>query len=158
MLNNHSLRQARKQGLFLDTYESEERREIDRKKFAAWAISLLLCTILWIMALCGCVHAKEVITEPNIEGYSLNQWCEAIHNAEGNDNYGILTHYSHTTPLQACRNTVLHKYRDWIATGQRKRFLDYLAERYAPIGANNDPNDLNKNWAGNVKYWLEMGS
>lgn len=34
-------------------------------------------------------------------------------------------------------------------------FIACLARRYCPIGAENDPAGLNKNWERNVRYWLE---
>ena len=33
-------------------------------------------------------------------------------------------------------------------------FITYLASIYAPSGANNDPNSLNRNWSRNVSWWL----
>ncbi len=32
-----------------------------------------------------------------------------------------------------------------------KKFVDFMQRRWAPIGAENDPDDLNKNWAKNVR-------
>jgi hypothetical protein len=34
--------------------------------------------------------------------------------------------------------------------------VDFWAKRWAPVGAANDPHDLNVNWPVNVKkFWLE---
>lgn len=33
-------------------------------------------------------------------------------------------------------------------------YIEFLASRYCPIGADNDPQGLNKNWVKNVKYFL----
>lgn len=92
--------------------------------------------------------------------YSTEAIVSAIERAEGGAQtrhpYGILAHYQHTTPRQACINTVNHARRDWEAGGRRGDFLDFLANRYAPtIGATNDPTHLNKNWKRNVEYYLE---
>ena len=36
----------------------------------------------------------------------------------------------------------------------RDSFVDFWARRWAPVGADNDPHDLNVNWAANVrKLW-----
>jgi hypothetical protein len=32
-------------------------------------------------------------------------------------------------------------------------FISYLAEVYAPVGVNNDPKNLNKNWENNVRFF-----
>jgi cell division protein FtsB len=34
-------------------------------------------------------------------------------------------------------------------------FIAYLGARYCPVGADNDPDGLNKNWIGNVTHWVE---
>jgi D-alanyl-D-alanine carboxypeptidase len=45
--------------------------------------------------------------------------------------------------------------KNWNAAGQN---LDGMGRRYAPVGAANDPSDLNAGWAGGVrKYMGEMG-
>jgi hypothetical protein len=33
-------------------------------------------------------------------------------------------------------------------------YIDFLASRYCPIGAKDDPRGLNKNWVKNVRYFL----
>lgn len=81
--------------------------------------------------------------------------ADAIYKAEGGDKtshpYGILAHYKHTTPRQACINTIAHAKRDWNGEGD---FILFLQKRYCPIGAKNDPTGLNRNWYKNVKYFL----
>lgn len=32
-------------------------------------------------------------------------------------------------------------------------FIEYVASRYAPVGASNDPHNLNNNWITNVCQW-----
>jgi hypothetical protein len=85
-----------------------------------------------------------------------DQIANAIYKAEGGARtshpYGILTHYKHTTPRQACLNTITHAKKDWDGRGD---FISFLGSRYCPVGAANDPNGLNKNWVANVKYFLE---
>lgn len=81
--------------------------------------------------------------------------ANAIYKAEGGSKtrhpYGILTKYKHTTPRQACINTINHAKRDWDGKGD---FISFLGSRYCPIGAKNDPKGLNKNWVKNVNYFL----
>lgn len=154
-------RHKRNERLIMDTWENEEQAEKEAKLGIVICVITIVCALFILIMISGCAQASEVISQPNVAGYSLNQWCEAIHKAEGNDNYGILTKYKHTTPLQACRNTILHYWRDYSSlpskTRQSKRFLEYAENRYAPIGVSNDPNNLNKHWAHNVQYYLERG-
>lgn len=49
---------------------------------------------------------------------------------------------------------------DTVARGLRKFYLDQglktiaaISAKYAPIGATNDPTNLNSNWVKNVSYW-----
>ena len=83
-------------------------------------------------------------------GYSDSELADSIFKAENSKShpYGILKHYKHTTPRQACLNTIAHARRDFNGQGD---FIEFLGNRYAPIGAQNDPNNLNKNWITNVK-------
>ena len=92
----------------------------------------------------------------NAQDYTDNQLANAIYKAENSKRhpYGILAHYKHTTPRQACINTIKHAKRDWNGKGD---FIVFLGSRYCPIGAKNDPKGLNKNWVKNVKFYLERG-
>ena len=105
---------------------------------------LLLC--LGILLFASCARAE----------YSNEAIADAIYLAEGgaktNHPYGILAHYKTTTPRQACLNTIAHAKRDWNGKGD---FIEFLGSRYCPVGAKNDPTNLNKNWVKNVKRLLE---
>jgi len=85
------------------------------------------------------------------EQINVERLATAIYYAEGGANtkhpYGILAKYKHTTPRQACINTINHALRDWDGKGD---FIAFLQKRYAPIGVKNDPTGLNKNWYKNV--------
>ena len=89
------------------------------------------------------------------EDVDNDRLADAIYMAEGGQNtnhpYGILKRYKVTTPRQACINTIKHAKRDYDGEGC---FIDFLGSRYCPIGADNDPGNLNINWVGNVKYFL----
>lgn len=95
----------------------------------------------------------------HIDGHSLDQWCDAIHKAEGNDNYGILS--VKCTKGEDCRriciNTVRNNYKRWAQAGRKGTYIQFFGKRYCPIGAKNDPNGFNKYWVKNVKYYLERG-
>lgn len=104
--------------------------------------------IILLLLLCPAIAHADA--EPNYE-----RLADAIYKAEGGANtshpYGILAHYRHTTARQACINTCKHRYQDWIQHGERGDYLHYLSTVYAPIGAGNDPDNLNRNWEINVR-------
>ena len=114
------------------------------KFYIKWAT---ICNIVigCIMLLCSIAKAEPVI--------NINKLADAIYIAEGGAKtshpYGILAKYKHTTPRQACINTINHALRDYKCGD----FIAFLGKRYCPIGASNDPRGLNKNWVKNVKYY-----
>lgn len=85
------------------------------------------------------------------ETWSDTQIANAIYKAENSKShpYGILKKYKHTTPRQACINTIRHARRDWDGKGD---FIVFLGSRYCPPTAHY----LNVNWVKNVKYFLEV--
>ena len=92
---------------------------------------------------------------------SWDKLADAIYLAEGGAKtshpYGILAKYKHTTPRQACLNTIKHKYGDWVKFGSNGDFIEYLGSKYAPINCANDPTGLNRNWVKNVKRLYRTG-
>lgn len=133
-------------------------------------INTIVDDILWIFAIAiimiamcilfdGCAQAANTPTKPIIEGYSLNQWANSIHHAEGNDNYGILSVKCATTEScrRICKNTVRHIYKRWLRSKQNIPFLLFLGKRYCPLGASNDHFGRNRFWIKNVNYWLMKG-
>lgn len=110
-----------------------------------------ILTTLLLLLVCGTASA-----------YTMDQWADAIRFAEGNDNYGILSIpcIKGEQCRQYCKNTVRNTLIKYRATRCKvgESDLDCLARRYCPIGASNDPNNLNKNWKANVKFFLERGS
>lgn len=105
--------------------------------------AFILLTLLGLC--CGSAWAEPI---------DANRLADAIYKAEGgastNWPYGILKRYKHTTPRQACLNTIRSKHKAWVAQGSKGDFIAYLGSKYAPIGADNDPTGLNAHWVGNV--------
>lgn len=52
--------------------------------------------------------------------------------------------------------TIVKNKQRWEKEGRPGDFITYLGKRYAPIGASNDPRNLNKNWIKNVSFWKEF--
>ena len=92
------------------------------------------------------------------EGETDTQIVNAIYRAEGGMKtrhpYGILAKYKHTTPRQACFNTVRSARQRFAKQAVERDFVVFLAQTYCPIGAANDPGGLNRHWIKNVKYFL----
>lgn len=80
----------------------------------------------------------------------VERLATAIRKAEGNPNYGILKNIKGNNFRKACIQTIRKRILSWDG---RRDFIEYLGISYAPIGAKNDPNNLNKNWTKNVRYW-----
>jgi hypothetical protein len=128
-----------------------ERRIVDERKcFYEQSIRKFLVLSLFITSI--------VVGNTAFADYSVEQIADAIYLAEGGAKtshpYGILKKYKTTTPRQACINTVAHALKDWNGQGD---FIQFLGNRYCPVGAENDPTGLNKNWVGNVTYFLQRG-
>lgn len=94
------------------------------------------------------------------EVYDSEEIANAIYRAEGGHRavkpYGILTVKcsSEKECRRVCLNTIENNFTRWQLAGSRGDFLEFLASRYAPIGACNDPHGLNRNWLNNVRYFL----
>ena len=85
------------------------------------------------------------------------QVASAIYRVEGYDKtkhpYGIMTHYVHTTPRQACINTIQHVARDYNVSHIDRHFIYVLADVYCPLS--DDPIG-NKNWKHNMVAILHL--
>lgn len=87
------------------------------------------------------------------------QLIQAVVHAEGNIIKAVQCSVaSVTTREQAleitCRSAV-HAMSDFIKAYHGVAFVEMWAERWAPVGAENDPTGLNEHWIGNVMgYWI----
>lgn len=103
-------------------------------------------TVAWCMFLAGlmivasCQHAHA---------YTTSELADAIFKTENSKShpYGILTKYKHTTPRQACLNTINHRLRVWNGNGD---FIVFLGLTYSPPA-------INPNWVRLVHYFLKKG-
>ncbi len=96
-----------------------------------------------------------------------NKIVDAIYVIEGGNNtkypYGIRSipikgntaEEKKAYARRICLNTVQNNHDRWIKAGQKGEFLVYLANRYCPVGATNDPAGLNNNWLKNLKSKLK---
>jgi hypothetical protein len=52
-----------------------------------------------------------------------------------------------------CAATVQKTFDRWKKAGSPGDFITFLGKRYCPVGAENDPNGLNRHWIKNVRHW-----
>lgn len=126
-------------------------------------MKLIIFMVLGLLTLCvtGC---SEIASAETVDFEKL---CTAIYKAEGAEmavhKYGIMQSYKHTTPRQACLNTIKHAFKDWSKLPQatRKPYLAFLGERYCPTGGNGlrpAERALNRFWVKNVTYIYTGGA
>lgn len=92
--------------------------------------------------------------------WDFRKLAEAIRLAEGIHSkhpYGILKTYRHTSPKQACLNTIYSAYRRYQSDDLGLDFISFLQRSYAPLNVKNDPSGLNVNWIKNVNYFYNKG-
>jgi hypothetical protein len=141
----------------LPDFDQEREMYFSGKQCLGIVMGIIALSFVFLCIMFSCdrltvpAHAAEV----QWHTFSNDAIANAIYKAEGGTKtrhpYGILAHYKHTTPRQACINTIKHARRDWNGMGD---FILFLQRRYCPIGAKNDPTGLNKNWERNVKRFL----
>ena len=82
----------------------------------------------------------------------------AIKVAEGDPTrYGVRS-IPTSSPEEADKileNSIKNNYIRWMQAGSPGKFVDFMQQRWAPIGAENDPRNLNMNWAPNVRGALQ---
>lgn len=118
-------------------------------------IIFCVCVLLMLLAMVGsCTLVKAEVVK--IEGYTVDQWADAIYWAENSHKhpYGILAKYKHTSPRQACINTLRHKHQQWLTNGRKGTYIAFLASKYSPIGCDTDLG-TNKYWKKNVQFYLD---
>lgn len=91
--------------------------------------------------------------------FVLPYLARAIQIAEGNKrNHGVLS-IPTSNPAQASNilnNSIVNNFSRWVQQAQPGKFVDFMQKRWAPIGASNDPDNLNQNWAPNVRKSLQQ--
>ena len=107
--------------------------------------------------------AKPIYSGEKVEqGWSNDEIADAIFLAEGGHGakylYGIVSvkYRDEKDARRICINTIQNNRKRFADYGYKEynTYLEFLASRYAPIGAKNDPKGLNKNWLRNVRFYL----
>jgi hypothetical protein len=96
----------------------------------------------------------------------FNKLVDAIYRAEGGKAakkpFGILSVKcdDYSDCRQIALNTVRNNWRRWEnkthGANRHANYFNFLASRYCPVGAANDPQGLNRNWLNNVRYFYNQ--
>ena len=86
----------------------------------------------------------------------LSRYVAAIRYAENGKRYqyGIIhkrCKAGYRNQAGWCAATVQKNYDRWVKAGSKGEFVVFLGNRYCPVGADNDPDNLNRHWIGNVR-------
>lgn len=87
------------------------------------------------------------------------QVASAVKVAEGNPrNHGVLSvpTANEGDASKVLNDSVYNNLVRWHEAGKPGKFVDFMQKRWAPIGVSNDPRNLNKNWAPNVRKALQQ--
>ncbi len=109
--------------------------------------------ILLLLLIC----LSTAFAEKDYSAYSNKEIVDAIYWAEGGKEarvpFGILSVEceGYDACRRICLNSVRNGRRRWEEAGKPDDLIVYIGARYCPP----DIHPLNKNWVGNVKYFLE---
>jgi hypothetical protein len=125
----------------------------------SWKNNFLIVSFFVILYSLICFYALPA-------DYTDEHIVNAIYKAEGAEKakkpFGILSVSceGYDDCRQICFNTVRNNRKRYADYGYKQydTYLEFLASRYAPIGASNDPHNLNQNWLKNVRYFLKQES
>lgn len=115
-------------------------------------------TIIMVILFCLLLSVSEANASP--ADPSDEEIVNAIYWAEGgpktNHPYGVLSVKCDSSEecRRICRNTVRNNRKRFSNQTLFTDYLEFLSSRYAPIGAGNDPTNLNKNWLKNVRWFI----
>lgn len=112
----------------------------------------LIASIITIVACLNCSAAMP-------KGYD-SKLADAIWKAEGGHKtkhpYGVKS-VKVSSVAEARRVTLVsvrNNWSRWERAGKPEPFVTFFAKRWCPVGAENDPQGLNKNWIRNVNFHL----
>lgn len=83
---------------------------------------------------------------------------DAVKKAENNArNHGVLSVHTENGAQanKVLLDSVYNNLVRWHEAGRPGKFVDFMQQRWAPVGVKNDPHNLNKNWAPNVRSSLQ---
>ena len=112
----------------------------------AFYISILI-TIMYVCKGCSEPAWSQTPYIGTVGQINVSKIADAIYLTENSKQwpYGIKHHYKHTTPRQACINTINHRLRLWNGHGD---MIEWIGLVYSPPL-------INPNWVRLVHYFME---
>jgi hypothetical protein len=102
-------------------------------------------------------YSKAPSEVTQVVDYILPYMRQAVKVAENNGrNFGILS-VTPRNPEHADKllvESIQNNYYRWMKAGKPGPFVDFMRDRYAPIGEPRDKKNLNPNWNNNVRKSL----
>ncbi len=137
--------------LHVETWSDEDMLEAKKIATRRTILDLVVMIGAFLILLWLCTIGAQASTI-TIKGYSNADICNAIYWTEGGTKtrhpYGIMTTYKHTTPRQACLNTIKSARNRWNGEGD---FIVFLGKTYSPP-------DINPNWVRLVHWFLDKNA
>lgn len=113
-------------------------------------IKYILLSLLLAGNACGQISSnkvdKIVSAIYKIEGGAKTKYPFGIKSINTNGDYN--------KAKRICENTVRNNYVRWQKSSKSIDYLEFLQRRYCPIGASDDPKNLNSNWLKNLRKEL----
>lgn len=97
--------------------------------------------------------------DPNTQLFSLLLAIRRAENGRAGREFGVLHPRAVNTNLDVqagwASATVVKNYDRWLNEDNTNRnFFEFLGSKYAPVGADNDQDNLNQHWVANVEFWF----
>ena len=104
------------------------------------------------------IHTAAVRNDCKGEDLTILYSIRKAENGPKGLEFGVICQAGTNLDTQAgwAAATVVKTRARWVKAGKPKPFIEYLGDRYCPVGAENDPNGLNKHWINNVKHWHKL--
>lgn len=117
-----------------------------------WCL-LIALTALGVMIFC--------VYNSGADEIDVERLADAIFLAEGGYHatylYGIrsVPYKSIEDARRICINTIKNNLKRFKKQDKYDDYLEFLASRYCPVNAENDPLGLNRNWLKNIRYFYK---
>jgi hypothetical protein len=139
----------------VDKEVAEEPKEEPKEEKPKCSLSKIECKIYNRAIELGMTHDQALITL-SISKHETGKWTSNAfknkNNFGGVMKKGSLANYKTQEEGLDAFITLLKNYY----FGQGRNTIKKIGEKYCPVGAKNDPNNLNKNWVPKVTHYYEQ--
>lgn len=117
-------------------------------------------TLATLLALAPVAGARDTLPKQP-DSRVVKTLAKAIYIAEGAEKasvpYGIMSQpvRSKDHARRICEASIRRNWERWVDAGcPGPDFVAFMARRWAPVGAENDDRNLNREWPDNVRRWF----